>query len=133
LRQNLAEAYGMNGMFVDAERMARKDLKPEEIKRNLAYYRTHHAAASPAATFYADMVPTPLSDGGGTQQSRRVVLATTKTFMSHQRRKCRRSAARRLLPCARTGFANSGQNRRLLRKSEESRCRLQAQRVNRVR
>ncbi|MGL1204029.1 hypothetical protein ACSTK0_23920, partial [Vibrio parahaemolyticus] len=37
-RQNLAEAYAMAGMDVDAARLARRDLPPEQIKHNLAYY-----------------------------------------------------------------------------------------------
>jgi Flp pilus assembly protein TadD len=47
LRQNLAEAYGLAGMYADSERMARVDLKPDEVKRNLAYYRAKRAKLAP--------------------------------------------------------------------------------------
>ena len=43
LRQNLAEAYGLSGMYVDAERLARMDLKPDVVKRNLAFYRARRS------------------------------------------------------------------------------------------
>jgi Flp pilus assembly protein TadD len=39
LRENLAEAYGMNNMMVDAERVMRKDLTPEQLKKKLARFR----------------------------------------------------------------------------------------------
>jgi Flp pilus assembly protein TadD len=62
LRQNLAEAYGMAGMFVDAERMARVDLKLQEVKRNLAYYRARRAKLAPGAEFAADLGSYPTRD-----------------------------------------------------------------------
>lgn len=55
LRQNLAEAYGMEGMEVDAERVGRMDLSPEQVKHNLAYYRSRRAQLSVAPKFYADL------------------------------------------------------------------------------
>ncbi len=55
LRQNLAEAYGMAGMETDAERVGRIDLSPDQIKHNLAYYRTRRDQLSVAPKFYADL------------------------------------------------------------------------------
>jgi hypothetical protein len=50
LRQNLAEAYGMKGMYVDAERVMKKDLTPEQIKKKLAQFRSARAkTAGPSA------------------------------------------------------------------------------------
>jgi tetratricopeptide (TPR) repeat protein len=39
VRQNLALLYGVGGKLVAAERLARLDLPPELVARNLAYYR----------------------------------------------------------------------------------------------
>lgn len=61
LRQNLAEAYGLNGMVADAARMARMDLNPQDVKRNLAYYRKQRAALSPEPKFAADLGAYPTS------------------------------------------------------------------------
>lgn len=55
LRQNLAEAYGMAGMYVDAERLARVDLKPQDVKRNMAYYKARRAKLAPEPKFAADL------------------------------------------------------------------------------
>ena len=54
LRANLAEAYGMAGMYVDAERMMREDLSPEQVKKNLArFHAAHGKAVAPVA--YANL------------------------------------------------------------------------------
>jgi Flp pilus assembly protein TadD len=55
LRQNLAEAYGMAGMDADAERVSKLDLSPEQVKHNLAYYRSHRTHLSAAAAMVADL------------------------------------------------------------------------------
>ncbi|MFY9289067.1 MAG: tetratricopeptide repeat protein [Alphaproteobacteria bacterium] len=55
LRQNLAEAYGMAGMQADAERVARMDLTPEQMKRNLDYYNKRRNALSLTPKLYADL------------------------------------------------------------------------------
>jgi hypothetical protein len=39
VRQNLALLYGVGGKLVAAERLARLDLPPDLVARNLAYYR----------------------------------------------------------------------------------------------
>jgi Flp pilus assembly protein TadD len=62
LRQNLAEAYAMAGMYADAERMMRMDLKPADVKRNLAYYRTRRAHKVPQDKFVADLGSYPTRD-----------------------------------------------------------------------
>jgi Flp pilus assembly protein TadD len=55
LRQNLAEAYGLAGMEADAARMARMDLPPEQVQRNLAYYRAQRVKLSLVPKLYADL------------------------------------------------------------------------------
>ena len=67
LRQNLAEAYGLNGMYVDAERLARADLKPQDVKRNLAYYRARRARLSPEPKWVADLGTYPTGELAETQ------------------------------------------------------------------
>lgn len=57
LRQNLAEAYGMLGMEADAERMARMDLSPTEVKKNLAHYRIERAKLVLVPALYAELGP----------------------------------------------------------------------------
>jgi len=61
LRQNLAEAYGMTGKLPDAERLSRMDLKADEVKRNMAYYKSRRAKLAPAPTFVADLGSYPTS------------------------------------------------------------------------
>ena len=55
LRQNLAEAYGMAGMDADAERVARIDLNPEQVRHNLAYYHSRRVELSLEPKLYADL------------------------------------------------------------------------------
>jgi Flp pilus assembly protein TadD len=62
LRQNLAEAYGFNGMYADAERLARIDLKPQDVKRNLAYYRAQRAKLAPEPKLVADLGAYPTNE-----------------------------------------------------------------------
>ncbi len=62
LRQNLAEAYGLSGMYADAERMARMDLKPHDVKRNLAAYRARHAKLAPEEKLKADLGSYPTAE-----------------------------------------------------------------------
>ena len=46
---------GMAGMYADAERLAKKDLSPADVKKNLAYYRAHRAKVAPLPKFTADL------------------------------------------------------------------------------
>lgn len=62
LRQNLAEAYGLSGMYADAERMARIDLKPQEVKRNLAFYRSRRSKLSLEPRLIADLGSYPTKE-----------------------------------------------------------------------
>ena len=55
MRQNLAEAYGMAGMDADAERVAKRDLKPSQVKRNLAAYRERRKHLEVISGYYADL------------------------------------------------------------------------------
>ena len=61
LRQNLAEAYAMNGMTADAERVGRMDLSPEQVKRNLDYYRARREALGVTPKLYASLGSFPTS------------------------------------------------------------------------
>lgn len=61
LRQNLAEAYGFAGMYVDAEHMLSTDLKPDDVKRNLAFYRARHDKITPKV-FAADLGSYPTKE-----------------------------------------------------------------------
>ncbi len=45
----------MAGMEVDAERVGRIDLTPDQIKHNLAYYRARREQLAVAPKFYADL------------------------------------------------------------------------------
>ncbi len=55
LRQNLALAYGMAGMDLDAERVAKMDLPSNKVKENLAYYRHQRAEQAVSSTPYAEI------------------------------------------------------------------------------
>ncbi|HUY69389.1 MAG TPA: tetratricopeptide repeat protein [Alphaproteobacteria bacterium] len=56
LRANLAEAYVLAGMDVDAERVAAMDMPPDEVKRNIAFYRAERLKLlPPTEAFYADL------------------------------------------------------------------------------
>lgn len=55
LRQNLALAYGLSGMDVDAERIAHIDLPPEKVAENLNYYRLQRAEMKVDTTPYAEL------------------------------------------------------------------------------
>ena len=46
LRQNLAAAYAMNGMDVDAGRVLKVDLPPDQVKKTLARYHAMRAKAA---------------------------------------------------------------------------------------
>ena len=61
-RQNLAEAYGLSGMYADAERMARMDLKPADVKRNLAFYRARRAKLGLDQKLVADLGTYPTNE-----------------------------------------------------------------------
>lgn len=52
LRQNLAEAYGLSGMTLDAERLAARDLKPEDIKHNLGFYQSERKKLALIPAYY---------------------------------------------------------------------------------
>lgn len=62
LRQNLAEAYGLSGMDADAERVARMDLKPQEVKRNLAFYKAQRAKLALEPKLAADLGAYPTKE-----------------------------------------------------------------------
>jgi Flp pilus assembly protein TadD len=62
LRQNLAEAYALAGMDVDAQRMAQMDLPPDEVAKNMAFYRAERAKLASPATLYADLGSFTTSD-----------------------------------------------------------------------
>jgi len=62
LRQNLAEAYGLLGMEVDAERMERMDLNEAEIKKNRTFYQTQRTKLALVPKFYADLGSFPTED-----------------------------------------------------------------------
>ena len=53
LRQNLALAYGMAGMEIDAARIAKIDLSPKQVKANLDYYKRKRAELKVSQTPYA--------------------------------------------------------------------------------
>jgi len=55
LRQNLALAYGLSGMDVDAERIARMDLSPEKVAKNMNYYRRQRAEMAVDKAPYAEL------------------------------------------------------------------------------
>lgn len=55
LRQNLALAYGMAGMDLDAERMAKRDLPPPKVKENLAYYKRERAQRAAETAPYVEL------------------------------------------------------------------------------
>lgn len=55
LRQNLALAYGLSGMELDAERMARMDLPAEKVKENMDYYRRKRAEIALDKAPYAEI------------------------------------------------------------------------------
>ena len=54
LRRNLADAYGMVGMDLDAERLLKIDLPPDQVKKVLAHYKMLHAQGA-APALYADL------------------------------------------------------------------------------
>lgn len=62
LRQNLAEAYGMAGMDADAERVARYDLSPEQVKHNMAYYHAQRRHQAAGGGLYADLGSFPTQE-----------------------------------------------------------------------
>jgi len=53
LRQNLALAYGLAGMDIDAERVAKMDMSPDKVRKNMAYYRAQREAMALSAPPYA--------------------------------------------------------------------------------
>lgn len=55
LRQNLALAYGLSGLDIDAERVARMDLSPEKVQQNLDYYRRQRAELAVTTAPYAEL------------------------------------------------------------------------------
>lgn len=55
LRQNLALAYGLAGMDIDAERVARLDLLPEKVAEVMAYYRRERAEIKVSPAAYAEL------------------------------------------------------------------------------
>ncbi len=55
LRQNLAEAYGMSGMAADAERMGRMDLTPDQVRKNLGWYKERRVKLSIVPKFAAQL------------------------------------------------------------------------------
>ncbi|NTU76234.1 MAG: tetratricopeptide repeat protein [Alphaproteobacteria bacterium] len=55
LRQNLALAYGLAGMDVDAERVAKMDLPAAKVKENLAYYKRQRAELAVSTAPYAEV------------------------------------------------------------------------------
>jgi Flp pilus assembly protein TadD len=46
-RQNLALVLGLEGKFDEAERLARQDLPPDQVRNNLAYLRADAAGPQP--------------------------------------------------------------------------------------
>jgi hypothetical protein len=66
----------MAGMYVDAERLARVDLKPQDVKRNLAYYKARRAKIVPEPKFAADLGTYPTREmGAGEAQKVKDVAA----------------------------------------------------------
>ncbi|MDD3288518.1 MAG: tetratricopeptide repeat protein [Alphaproteobacteria bacterium] len=55
LRQNLALAYGLSGMDLDAERVARMDLTLAKVKSNMSYYRRKRAELTVSSEPYAEL------------------------------------------------------------------------------
>jgi Flp pilus assembly protein TadD len=55
LRQNLALAYGLAGMDLDAARIAKMDLNAAQVKANLSYYRRQRAALAVSTAPYLDL------------------------------------------------------------------------------
>lgn len=55
IRQNLALAYGLAGMDMDAERVAKMDLPPQKVKENLDYYKRQRAELKVSTTPYAEL------------------------------------------------------------------------------
>jgi hypothetical protein len=55
LRQNLALAYGLAGMNMDAERVAKMDLPPDKVKESMAYYKRHRAEIAVTTAPYAEL------------------------------------------------------------------------------
>lgn len=55
LRQNLALAYGLSGMDIDAERVGRMDLSSEKVAQNMDYYRRKRAEMSVDKAPYAEL------------------------------------------------------------------------------
>lgn len=55
LRQNLALAYGLAGMDADAERVARMDLSPAQVKNNLDFYKRRRAELAVSTMPYAEI------------------------------------------------------------------------------
>ncbi len=55
LRQNLALAYGMAGMDIDAERVARMDLPPAKVQENMEYYKNRRAEMAVTTAPFAEV------------------------------------------------------------------------------
>lgn len=59
LRQNLAEAYGLSGMTVDAERILKVDMPREQIAKALATYKQRRTALKLSPNIYIDLGRSP--------------------------------------------------------------------------
>ncbi len=55
LRQNLALAYGLAGMDLDAERVAKMDLPAEQVQKNMDYYKRRRAELAVSTAPYAEI------------------------------------------------------------------------------
>ena len=91
-RQNLAEAYGMAGMDADAERVMRMDLPPEQVKRNLAYYRSHRAKLTSGLALTADLGSYPTAEmAEANAEDIKVQFPDDVAGLTSLRKCCRRS------------------------------------------
>ena len=71
MRQNLALAYGMAGMDVDAERVARMDLSPQKVRENMDYFRRQRAELAVSTAPYAE-VGTYATEGMAVAQAQKL-------------------------------------------------------------